>query len=226
MTYRSRRQTSRASGESSTASSSRRSSTSAAIRSAGEHHVERSAIERMWAIASATGWPAMSSGGSRQIDHEPPADRHSKSSTSLQPYKPVRSAATSASSSVGVGGGAQRQHHVADVGGGIDDRAVLGPVRDLAFGERRLERRQRGAGREQDGDVARTALTALAGALVGRPAIVRGAPWRRRRRRRPASRQRKSSAFARCSPRSACSSTPSTRTEPCSRWCGRQASSA
>ncbi len=76
----------------------------------------------------------------------------------------------------GVVSGAQRQHQVTDLGRRVDDRAVLGPVRDATLAEGRLERRQRCAGREQDGDVA-----GLAGSKRLRLLVLDG-PSRRRGR--------------------------------------------
>ncbi len=113
-----------------------------------------SAIERTWAMASATGWSASASGGGAQMFHRPPR-RHPF--VQLDVAAAVERAAQRRHERQlvgGVVGGAQRQHQVTDLGGRVHDRAVLGPVRDATLAEGRLERRQRCAGREQDGDVA------------------------------------------------------------------------
>ena len=200
---------------------SRRSSTRAAIRSAGEHQVERSASERTWAIAAATGCPTRASGGWRQIDHDPPRDRQSNSSTSLQPYRPERSAETRASSSVESSAARERQHHVADLGSRVHDRAVLGAVRDVAL--RPTPPRARpamcapGAGSSTSPG---PALAQLVRVVVGHAASGRAMPWPRRRRRRPP----RASAGLRRSPVAHRGRRARRRrsgvTEPCSRWCG------
>ena len=75
----------------------------------------------------------------------------------------------------GIVGGPQRQHQVPDLGGRVDDRAVLGPIREVAVAQRRLERRQRRAGRQQHGDVARSARSqhgrSVLVAVADRPAL-------------------------------------------------------
>ena len=73
-----------------------------------------------------------------------------------------------------VGGGPQRQHQVADLRGHVDDGGVLGPVRHAEAGERRLEHRQRRAGREQDGDVAGPARAQPAVAVADGPPLAQG----------------------------------------------------
>ena len=59
------------------------------------------AIEATWAMAAATGWSAIDSGGRAKLRQLPPACFQSYSSTSLHPYSGVRSAATRARASVG-----------------------------------------------------------------------------------------------------------------------------
>ena len=77
----------------------------------------------------------------------------------------------------GIVSGAQRQHQVTDLGRGVHDRAVLGPVRDATLAESRLERRQRCAGRQQDGDVAGTAgseALLIVGLVLDEPPLDEG----------------------------------------------------
>ena len=54
----------------------------------------------------------------------------------------------------GVVDGPEREQQVADQAAGVDERGRLGPVGDAGRHEGVLERRQRGAGRHEDGDVA------------------------------------------------------------------------
>ena len=61
---------------------------------------------------------------------------------------------------------------MADLRGDVHDRGVLGAIRDRQRGERRLEHRQRRAGREQHGDVVGAARAQPPVAVADRPSLA------------------------------------------------------
>ena len=220
-TKRTRRQTSRASGPASAVSSTRRSSTIASSSSAGPARPIRRAIEPTWAIASRDRMAVEPVG--RRVGEQVPAAAGRLPLVQLDVAAAVQRRAQGGDEGElvgGVGGGPQGEQEMADLRGDVDDRGVLGAVRDGEPGERRLEHRQRRAGREQHGDVVGAARAQPAVAVADRPSLDRGPSPPRRRRRPP--RARATPARSTSPAELSWASTPSTVTVPWSRRPSRQ----
>ncbi len=137
-------------------SRTRRSRTRRSSRSAGAVQCRSAARARRYVMAS---WTASSASGSgswppTRFQRPPRSRRHRYRSTSLHPNSAERSVLTSASSSVGVVDGPEREQQVPHLPAGVGQRAALGAVGDVGVVERVLEGIEHGAARDEDGDVA------------------------------------------------------------------------